>query len=71
MWNLFYNATWVNVLPKPKVTAICMALVKPILEYASTVWSPHTQRDIDAIENVQRWNEQQGLSIITTPSMFV
>ena len=24
------------------------ALVKPILEYASTVWSPHTQRDIDA-----------------------
>ena len=30
------------------------ALVKPILEYASSVWSPRTQRDIDAIENVQR-----------------
>jgi len=31
------------------------ALVKPILEYASTVWSLHPQRDIDAIENIQRW----------------
>ena len=30
------------------------ALVKPVLEYASTVWSPQTQRDIDTIENVQR-----------------
>ena len=30
------------------------ALIKPILEYAATVWSPHTRRDIDAIENVQR-----------------
>jgi len=29
------------------------ALVKSILQYASTVWSPHTQRDINAIENVQ------------------
>jgi len=28
--------------------------VKPILEYASTVWSPYTQRNINAIKNVQR-----------------
>ena len=28
------------------------ALVKPILDYASTVWLPH-RRDINAIENVQ------------------
>ena len=30
------------------------ALVKPIIIRASTIWSPHTQRDIDAKENVQR-----------------
>ena len=30
------------------------ALVRPHLEYAAAVWSPHYQRDIDAIENVQR-----------------
>ena len=25
-----------------------------ILEYASPIWSPHTQKDIDLLENVQR-----------------
>ena len=26
------------------------AMVKPILEYAAIIWSPHTQRDINMIE---------------------
>ena len=26
----------------------------PVLEYAATIWSPHTQRVINTIENVQR-----------------
>ena len=39
----------------PQTKSNCYkALDKPILEYASPVWSPHTQRDIDTIKNVQR-----------------
>ena len=30
------------------------AIVRPCLEYASVVWSPHTVSDIDAIESVQK-----------------
>ena len=30
------------------------ALVKPVLDYAATVWSPYTQKDIDMVEQVQR-----------------
>ena len=30
------------------------ALVKPILEYTATVWSPYTQKDIGIVEQVQR-----------------
>ena len=30
------------------------SLVRPILEYASPVWSPHLAKDIHEIENVQR-----------------
>ena len=30
------------------------ALVRPILEYAQSVWSPYLKKHIDMIENVQR-----------------
>ncbi|KAK7093701.1 uncharacterized protein [Littorina saxatilis] len=30
------------------------AFVRPILEYASSVWDPHTQKNIDKLEAVQR-----------------
>ena len=30
------------------------ALVRPHLEYASSAWNPHTKRNIDKIEAVQR-----------------
>ena len=29
-------------------------MVKPILEYAAVIWSPHAQRDINTIERSQR-----------------
>ena len=28
--------------------------MKPVLDYAATVWSPYTQKDIDMVEQVQR-----------------
>ena len=30
------------------------SLVRPIVEYASVAWSPHTAKDISAIESIQR-----------------
>ena len=30
------------------------ALVKSVLDYAATVWSPYTQKDIDMVEQIQR-----------------
>lgn len=29
-------------------------LVRPQLEYASTIWSPHTDKEVDALERIQR-----------------
>jgi hypothetical protein len=39
--------------PTIKATAY-KALVRPILEYSATVWDPHTQKNIDKVEMVQR-----------------
>ena len=30
------------------------SMIRPILEYASAIWSPHTQRNVDLVEAVQR-----------------
>ena len=39
----------------PSVKERCYtALVRPLVEYASTVWSPHTAANINKIEQVQR-----------------
>jgi len=39
----------VNLLVRAFIT-----YVRPLLEYNTVIWSPHTARDIDAIECVQR-----------------
>ena len=38
------------------------ALVRPQLEYACTVWDPHTQKHIDQLESVQRRAARFALS---------
>ncbi|XP_072182325.1 uncharacterized protein [Diadema setosum] len=45
-----------NIRPCPRKTKmLCyLALVRPILEYASTVWDLHTQENIQRLEMVQR-----------------
>ena len=30
-------------------------VVRPVLEYASQVWSPHTRKLIEKLETIQRW----------------
>ena len=47
----------------PSVKERCYtALVRPLVEYASTVWSPHTAVNMNKIEQVQR----PDLSITTS-----
>ena len=29
-------------------------LIRPIMDYASTIWEPHTQKDMDCLEKTQR-----------------
>ena len=40
--------------PEKIKTQAYFSLVRPQLEYASSVWDPHTQKNIKALENIQR-----------------
>jgi hypothetical protein len=53
-----------NILVKAFIT-----YVRPLLEYCTPVWSPHTQANIDKIESVQRrfTKRIEGLSSISYP----
>ena len=52
----------------------CKTLVRPQLEYASSVWSPHTNTDIKKIESVQcrsaRWATHDYRSTSSVTQMF-
>ena len=45
-----YNCPW----PMSIKTNCYKSMIKPIVEYACTIWAPHTQKDIVTIESVQR-----------------
>jgi hypothetical protein len=44
----------IKVRSEPLKSMAYQTLVRPQLEYASEVWSPHTQNNIDQLESVQR-----------------
>lgn len=44
----------ISCLDEEVFRSLFVALVRPILEYASPVWSPYKVKDITALENVQR-----------------
>ena len=39
---------------KEVIAATYSTMVRPVLEYSSTVWDPHLQKDIKSLEQVQR-----------------
>jgi len=39
---------------KAAKSVACKSLIRPLLEYACQLWSPHTARDISGLESVQR-----------------
>ena len=45
---------FVNIRQKIKFLCLCLCLVRPLVEYASPVWSPNTDDSICKIEMVQR-----------------
>ena len=54
-------------LDKDMFKKLFTSMVRPHLEYGAPIWKPHTKKNIDAIENVQRRASKRipGLSHLT------
>jgi len=58
IWIVGFNCAFLqrNISPCPRQTKVLCykALVRPLVEYACTVWDPHTQKNISKLEMLQR-----------------
>ena len=54
-----------------KETAYMRPFVCPILEYACSVWNPHTKQNIDRIEAVKETNSNDDLVSTTTITLLL
>jgi len=52
--GLLYRRFYANTCPE-SLLVLYTSQVRPHLEYAAQVWDPHLQKDIDALENVQKF----------------
>ena len=50
LYRRFYNNA-----PSHSLLQLYLSLVRPHLDYASAIWSPHTKKDIIMLENVQKF----------------
>ena len=50
LYRKFYNHTTSEAMLQ-----LYISLVRPHVEYAATVWSPHLQKDVHALESVQKF----------------
>jgi len=50
-----YFTCWIIILIYCSYVKLCYnIMIQSILEYASPVWSPHTRKDIEQLERIQR-----------------
>ena len=54
MIRCLFNATSEIKLIAFNTTTTTTTVVRPVLEYASQVWSPHTKQLIEQLETIQR-----------------
>ena len=50
LYRRFYNNA-----PSHSLLQLYLSLVRPHLDYASAIWSPHTKKDIIMLDNVQKF----------------
>ena len=50
LYRQFYNHATTDTIKK-----LYVSLIRPHLEYAAPLWDPHLQKDVDMLENVQKF----------------
>ena len=59
LYRRFYNNA-----PSHSLLQLYLSLVRPHLDYASAIWSPHVKKDKVALENVPKFSLSYGHKIL-------
>ena len=66
LYRKFYNFS-----PPAVLLCLYLSLVRPLLEYASVVWSPYLKKDILQLENVQKFGLHMANKLWAYPYDYV
>lgn len=66
LYRKFYNFS-----PPDVLVHLYLSLVRPLLEYAAVVWSPHLKKNILELENVQKFGLRMATKLWQYPYEYV
>ena len=59
------------IVPRKCQSHLYQSMVRSILDYTSTIWSPYTLKNIQILESVQKWSARFAFNDLMTTHLII